>query len=233
MLINLRNALMAGKRLPYDAEVEYLQSSGTQWINTGVKKTSAMTIDCTFSLSATNTKAIFGARTSSTALDRIMLVAVGTNFRFDADMQRSFGTTDTASMFRFQYDGTNATITNLTTGTTSTSSTPIGDAGVLDISLFGVNTNGVVGLLMQGMMYAFKIWDNGILVRDYIPVRVGQVGYLYDRVSGKLFGNAGTGDFVVGQDVVPVEYIESHGTEWIATGVRRRTHRRHLEQLHH
>ena len=26
------------------------------------------------------------------------------------------------------------------------------------------------------------------------------VGYLYDRVSGSLFGNAGTGDFVVCPD---------------------------------
>ena len=33
-----------------------------------------------------------------------------------------------------------------------------------------------------------------------IPVRKGTVGYLYDRVSGKLFYNAGTGDFVLGPD---------------------------------
>jgi hypothetical protein len=71
---------------------------------------------------------------------------------------------------------------------------------------------------------ATRIWSfvatrNGAKVLDFIPVRVGQTGYLYDRVSGKLFGNAGTGDFVLGPDVVPVEYIESHGTEWIDTGV--------------
>lgn len=38
------------------------------------------------------------------------------------------------------------------------------------------------------------------MVRDFIPVRVGQVGYLYDRVSGQLFGKYGTGDFIVGPD---------------------------------
>lgn len=26
------------------------------------------------------------------------------------------------------------------------------------------------------------------------------VGYMYDRVSGELFGNAGTGAFVIGPD---------------------------------
>ena len=42
MLINLRNALMAGKRIPYDAEVEYLESTGTQCIDTGIYPTTMM-----------------------------------------------------------------------------------------------------------------------------------------------------------------------------------------------
>ena len=41
---------------------------------------------------------------------------------------------------------------------------------------------------------------NGTLVRSYVPVRVGSVGYLFDRVSGQLFGNAGTGAFTLGPD---------------------------------
>jgi hypothetical protein len=36
---------------------------------------------------------------------------------------------------------------------------------------------------------------------DLLPVRCGTVGYMYDRVSGTLFGNDGTGGFVVGADV--------------------------------
>ena len=51
------------------------------------------------------------------------------------------------------------------------------------------------------------------IVLDLIPVRVGNVGHMYDRVSGKLFGNAGTGDFAVGDDV-------QNGSKnaWIASG---------------
>jgi hypothetical protein len=50
-------------------------------------------------------------------------------------------------------------------------------------------------------LYYAKIRDaNNVMVRDFIPVRVGQVGYLYDRVSGQLFGKYGTGDFIVGPD---------------------------------
>ena len=143
-----------GNKLPDGVvPIEYLESTGTQYIDTGMKKTSGTTIDCTFSLSATNSKAIFGAQVSPTAPDRFMLMAIGSYFRFDASAQPKFGTPDTTSMFRFQYDGQNAFLTNLTTGTTSTSSTPTGDAGVLNISLFGVNNNGVVGALMYGRMY--------------------------------------------------------------------------------
>ena len=33
---------------------------------------------------------------------------------------------------------------------------------------------------------------------DFVPVRIGQTGYLLDKISRKLLGNAGTGDFTLG-----------------------------------
>jgi hypothetical protein len=55
----------------------------------------------------------------------------------------------------------------------------------------------------SGNYYYFKIYRNDVLVFDGIPVRIGATGYMYDRVSGQLFGNSGTGNFVLGPDVVP------------------------------
>ena len=49
MLIAARNGFAVGKSLPYDAEVEYLESTGTQWIDTGVKIEKNDRMDCTFS----------------------------------------------------------------------------------------------------------------------------------------------------------------------------------------
>lgn len=49
-------------------------------------------------------------------------------------------------------------------------------------------------------LYKFSITLDNVLVRDFIPVRVGQTGYLYDKVSHKLFG-AISGNFILGQDV--------------------------------
>ena len=47
-----------------------------------------------------------------------------------------------------------------------------------------------------------KMYNGSTLVRDYIPVRKNGVGYLYDKVSGQLYGNAaGSGSFTYGNDV--------------------------------
>lgn len=53
-----------------------------------------------------------------------------------------------------------------------------------------------------GKIYYLQVYQNNELVRDFIPVRVGQVGYLFDKISGELFGNSGSGTFAFGPDVV-------------------------------
>lgn len=46
-------------------------------------------------------------------------------------------------------------------------------------------------------LYSCKIWDNGKLIRDYIPVLdKNNVACLYDKVGRKYYYNQGTGDFI-------------------------------------
>ena len=57
-----------------------------------------------------------------------------------------------------------------------------------------------------GKIYSAKIWIESILVRDFKPVHftneLGQSeGAMYDRVSGQFFRNQGTGAFIIGPDV--------------------------------
>ena len=47
---------------------------------------------------------------------------------------------------------------------------------------------------------SFSWRRNGELTLDFIPVRLGNIGYMYDRVSGEFFGNQGTGAFIIGPD---------------------------------
>ena len=49
-------------------------------------------------------------------------------------------------------------------------------------------------------LFSFQAYTGDTLSIDLIPVRVGQVGYMYDKISGQLFGNSGTGNFILGPD---------------------------------
>lgn len=66
---------------------------------------------------------------------------------------------------------------------------------------------------VYGRFYFFKVSKADKVVLDLIPVRVGNEGFMYDKVSGKLYGNSGDGRFILGPDVTKpydkeVEYLE-------------------------
>ena len=67
--------------------------------------------------------------------------------------------------------------------------------------LFAGNQNGVAKEFTKMRLYYIKFLRYNEVIMDLIPVRVGQVGYLYDRISGNLLGNAGSGDFILGPDI--------------------------------
>lgn len=50
-------------------------------------------------------------------------------------------------------------------------------------------------------IFYFRLDKAGKKVFDLVPVRKGDEGLMYDRVSGKLFGNSGTGKFILGPDI--------------------------------
>lgn len=76
---------------------------------------------------------------------------------------------------------------------------------VSNITFNGTTTNLVLfwkyNGASPGIIRSFKHRKATGEILDLIPVRVGNVGYMYDKVSGQLFGNAGTGDFILGPDV--------------------------------
>jgi hypothetical protein len=208
-LINLRNALMTGKRLPYDAEVEYLQSSGAQFIDTLVNADSNLSVEITMA----------NAGTPWTNVNPVGVILATPRCRhhlnFDSVLRYYFGNGDSGvvsagykpadgEVFTFKVDAISKTFTlGSFLGTFPNDTFDTG----LSYWLFGRNgtTPPYLGSLR---IYSAKLWNGSTLVRDYIPVRKGTVGYLYDRVSGKLFGNAGTGAFAYGNDLkypIPAE----------------------------
>lgn len=52
-----------------------------------------------------------------------------------------------------------------------------------------------------GRIYSCKLWDNGVIIYDLIPVRKDGVGYMYDKLSNQLFGNSANGaPLILGPD---------------------------------
>ena len=219
--------MMGGKQLPYLTELEYLESTGTQYIKTGIvgKPPTVAEIDFRWVGTPSADAAILGCRNNSLSAPRfIMLMTNQTKIR-QLGVGSSWATYGNFTMDT-DYNAVSSFVSGDTTLTLNgsriiRSTYALADTGV-ELYLFANNNAGAKDLA-TARVYGCKIYQSGTLVRDFIPVRKGTVGYLYDRVSGALFGNAGTGDFVLGQDVVPVEYIESHGTEWIDTGFKANT----------
>lgn len=185
--------------LPYDAQIEYLESTGTQWINTGIKPTQTLSFSCKFD-NPNNSGAgngygnVFGSRISSGNNEYQLTkygsgsVSVGTR-----NTNKGF---NTSGIHIITFDGATTITVDGTTKTITKSSI---QSNIGNIVLFGISqgTTTSATQLQAGKIYACSFGS----VRDFIPVRVGQVGYMYDRVSGELFGNSGTGNFVLGNDI--------------------------------
>lgn len=214
MMIAARNAfLMGGAKLPYDVEVEYLESTGTQYIDTGV----------TFSNGVDSRHIeIDLAYTQSTSKRQLHGTEYGFAFGINANsyvfwpnsvIQMSL----TPNRFYRIVHSANADQRIITTidGTTVSDFTTVATYANQKIFLFNVaapNGNPAADYYSTRCRIGQAlIRKNSALVRDFIPVRVGSgssaVGYLYDRANptggqlgNGLYPNAGTGAFVIGPD---------------------------------
>lgn len=193
----------------YDAEVEYLESSGTQWIDTLYKM--KLYDELRFKVQCLNDTncAIFGSR-GDTTLNFYQLY-----IDESATGLLAFGQHDPSTIFlninSFQNNSLNEIIVKdgLCICNGVNTSIPLGvENSVQNLAIFARrNQDNTVSYPIKMILYYFKIYSNNVLVRDFIPVRKGNIGYLYDKISGKLFGNKGTGSFILGPDIAPVPNI--------------------------
>lgn len=72
-----------------------------------------------------------------------------------------------------------------------------------NLVLLAANTGGTIAGHLKAKLYSCQIYDNGTLIRDYIPCKneSGAVG-LWDDVNSVFYGNAGTGAFTAGPEVI-------------------------------
>lgn len=190
--------------LPYGyTELEYIESSGTQYIDTGFKPNQNSRIVIKFQLlSAPSTTWIFGARNSNT--DATMGVFWYTNTTtwcadYDGNSQRynfpsSIGATD---LIFVDY---NKNTISLNDNNHIFSERTFQNANTL--AMLAISTAGTITNFARAKLFQCAIYDNDTLIRDYVPCKTenAEVG-LYDLVNGIFYGNSGTGTFSAGPDV--------------------------------
>ena len=209
MKVYSRRQLMMEISKPYDAEVEWLQTDGTAYIDTGIKATSSITTEGEYDITSNlgGNLAVFGGRVAvnnnSNVLFHYQKEGNLTNgWRFgNGEKTGNAGNAIGTFAFSNKESARVMKINNLTLTCASSTFTT-----VYNIFIFAVNNGGgVMGITANSVVLKlkyFKMYSSGVLVRDYIPVRKNGVGYLYDKVTKTLYGNANsTGAFVYGNDV--------------------------------
>ena len=213
MLINLRNALMAGKKspLPPGARwVEYLQSTGTQWIDTGILASSNLNdaqIDITYMSPVTSVGDLYifgGGNTYGTAIQAVVSTHTGyLNVSWGQSIQEGDAyQSNVVANLRMNYNDWMVTFgTTVRSGAFTATSRTFSERNIylfrLNRASGGINTN------KDLRIYGFKLSRDGALVRDFRSIAIGTTGYMLDLVSGEHlpYGNKGTGDFVIGPDI--------------------------------
>mgnify|MGYP004647282361 FL=1 len=220
------------EELPYGfTEVQYIQSTGTQYIDTGIKGNSGLRVVCNISnwpKTAVNT-IIFGCRTSTGSSDHFMLLCSESDKTYRSDFYNSnVAITNAISIedapVTIDKNKNVTTFSNMATKFTNTNGT---FSSSYSLTFFAGNTQGTVGNYTNGVkLYSLQLYTDDVLVRNYIPCidYSGNIG-LYDTVTDSFFTNAGTGVFIAGPPKVKLptgytqlDFIQSSGTQYIDTG---------------
>lgn len=184
-------------------EVEYIESSGTQYIDTGFVPNDNTEIILVFTnnnATTGNYDCVFGTRTNASNANTFALW-IDTNRRFGA----FYGTGQSMALFPTSIDATAkhtavmkgrvAEIDNVSITCPAVSSSP-----AYSFYIGACNTAGTADYFSKILIYKSKIYDNGTLVRDFVPCyrKADNVAGLYDLVNNVFYTNAGSGVFAVG-----------------------------------
>lgn len=200
-------------RLPEGyTELSYIESTGTQYVDTGFKPNQDTRVVADFEcFSGSVHPQVFGASGSSYAnslmflgykdLSKFLSYYNGTRIDYTADISGRHVIDANKNIFTLDGDYTIASYTIATFTSTQ------------NMFLFAYNNNGSAANLGKTRIYSCQIYDNGIVVRDFIPcINESEKIGLYDAVNGVFYGNAGTGEFVAGDTIQSeTEYTEVTG----------------------
>lgn len=222
-------------------EVEYIESTGTQYIDTGILASPVFKMEADFQFTynylGTTEKPTngtvqspsyiaFGYNTAVTATNFYLAYSsytVDTSIPFDTKKHRCViqGLGGSGNTGRWNIDGSVGDKTGIINGTFS--------KGTLPFILFARNSKSGIGGFAKMRLFAFKFYEDNIIIRDFIPCyrKADNVIGLYDLVNGVFYTNQGTGTFLKGTDYStpptpghpqPIENANSEGMSVVLRG---------------
>lgn len=188
-------------------ELEYIESTGTQFIDTGEIANQDTGIDMKYKVTKFQSNlssglSPFGAR-KSYLKDQFLILSpvnaythvyfcygneekINTSISLDKDINVNIrGNIWKTSLFNYSFSNANFV-------------TPY------NLSLFAINSRLSEGFDGGLRIYFAKIYNKNELIKDLIPVirKIDNDVCMYDKISGKFFTNQGTGKFIAGPEKI-------------------------------
>ena len=199
MLAAERNYTEEQSEVLFDAEVEYLESTGTQYIDTGFTFSDGYSFS--FKFRPINSPFIaYGANSNG---HECFIRSDGVYYW--GGQRGSFGESisDVDSEINGSFDSGTAVLERNGVSAIFSGRTP-NDKEVYLFAILNITIPPIDKIKQRIYYHSITSIANG-LVQDLIPVRFTNShgmseGAMYDRVTGQLFRNLGTGSFIIGPD---------------------------------
>ena len=183
----------AGRSAGYK-QVEYIESSGVEYIDTGLKITPTRVFVYDIKFASNSDRTLIGASANG-----------GNYFGKNANNTYEIGPDASnwinldATVRRECYFANTGTSTTLTVEGQSVSRYNL---SIYDDTFGAIISSPTYGVMLGGAtFYGIRVYDDDDLLRDFIPVVKDGVYGMWDNVTNTFYGNAGTGSFTGGPEV--------------------------------
>ena len=194
-----------GMFLPDDyIQLEYIEGTGTQWIDSGVKANQDTVVEIEFEITGNETGygAVFGARTNSSSNCFLAFSRCGNGkigIQIGNSGSKNCNTSQSLNVvYKLKASNGNITVNGDSVNFTTVSDfeTPL-NVRIFDIANGNTSSSGTGNRILIGKVYSFKLYESNIIIRNMIPSKrkSDNVIGMYDMVSRQFFTNSGTGSF--------------------------------------
>lgn len=226
------NQYTSGNDFSYGREihyVDYLESTGTQYIDTGVVGDLSTEINCEAAIVEAGNASVTNIMGNNVTSSRAITINMSANIANPSPSRIRFSNTDNTTVagainlntfYKYNTNKDNLTVKDTNNTVLNTyafnATTAFTTNGSILIYKLGDTSTQYIGKIK---VKSASIKNSGVLVRDFIPaIDSDGVGYMFDKVTHTIYDNAGTGAFKY--PAREVEYIQSTGTQYIDTGIK-------------